>query len=336
MTIEELRGRKRELLARKKYEQDLMDAGQGDALALFMVREELLEVSAQLRALTPRHRVSQRRASGDFAGDRQQYLDWERREHSLDEEIDAGREALRGAAARGVDRLTTRQREILTLYVDGGMRPIAIARRLGVAPSTVCRALHRAKKRLREETTRAMAAAQLPEGTVDLSDPAAAKAVLLAMSPVQTVYFYLYYSEWLTLREIGALTGVNASAILRTIRRGLRNVDRLLGGQGSVLTNPEALDMLAYQAYCELLDRPELLPEGAPRPAAYRPKPGGRKRRREPAAEYRPAVRVLGRSERRGMPGRLLSALLARREERPLLAWLVAVFRRLKTCMHSH
>ena len=38
MTIEELRVRKRELLARKKYELDLQARGEGDNLALFMVR----------------------------------------------------------------------------------------------------------------------------------------------------------------------------------------------------------------------------------------------------------------------------------------------------------
>ena len=50
--IEALRARKRELLARKKYELELQARGEGDNLALFMVNEELLDVNDQLRALT--------------------------------------------------------------------------------------------------------------------------------------------------------------------------------------------------------------------------------------------------------------------------------------------
>ncbi len=52
MTIDELRARKRELLARKRHELELQARGEGDNLALFMVREELGDVNDQLRALT--------------------------------------------------------------------------------------------------------------------------------------------------------------------------------------------------------------------------------------------------------------------------------------------
>lgn len=53
MTIDELKARKRELMARKKYELELQERGEGDNMALFMVNEELLDVNAQLRALAP-------------------------------------------------------------------------------------------------------------------------------------------------------------------------------------------------------------------------------------------------------------------------------------------
>ena len=46
MTIDELRSRHRELLARKKEELALQAEGRGDNMALFMVQEELLEVNA--------------------------------------------------------------------------------------------------------------------------------------------------------------------------------------------------------------------------------------------------------------------------------------------------
>ena len=51
MTIDELRARKQELLAREKYEVELQEQGKGDNFALFMVNEELLDVNAQLRAI---------------------------------------------------------------------------------------------------------------------------------------------------------------------------------------------------------------------------------------------------------------------------------------------
>lgn len=57
MTIDELRTRRRELLARKKHELELQASGKGDNMALFMVQEELLDINAHLRALMPGHRV---------------------------------------------------------------------------------------------------------------------------------------------------------------------------------------------------------------------------------------------------------------------------------------
>lgn len=46
MTIDELKARKQELMARKKYELELQERGEGDNMALFMVNEELLDVNA--------------------------------------------------------------------------------------------------------------------------------------------------------------------------------------------------------------------------------------------------------------------------------------------------
>ena len=167
---------------------------------------------------------------------------------------------------------------------------------------------------------------------VDLMDPAALKAVMLALTPKQMVYFYLYYSEWLTLREIGELTGTDHAAISRTLRRALRNIGTLLGGQDTVLENPEALDELAYQAYCELDLHPEFVPEGVQMPQAAAP----RKRREQKGPSRVPAmadisVLVRGRYSRkkRKPPGKLLSALLTRREDPAkgsMFQWLEAVF----------
>ena len=326
MTIEELRARKRELLARKKYELELQARGEGDSLALFMVNEALLDVGDQLRALTAGRRKRGGRTAADCAGDRQQYLDWRREDQSLDGEIDEGRARMTAAAVQGLDLLTPRRREMLELYLSGRNIP-QIAEELGIDKSTVSRTIALAKKKLREETERAMSEVKLrgASGRVDLGDPAAAGAVLLALTPKQTAYFYLYYSECLTFREIGALTSTNHAAVCRTLRRALRNIGTLLGGQDTVLEHPEALEELAWQAYCELEDHPELLPEGVPPPRPYRPP-----ERRGPMAQpYPPPMSAAAITVRRGRvkpPGKLLEALLARREGRSVLQWLEAVF----------
>ena len=95
MTIDELRARKRELLARKRHELELQARGEGDNLALFMVREELGDVNDQLRALTAgRRQRGGQTAAADYTKDRQQYLDWRREDTALDGEIDEGRARL--------------------------------------------------------------------------------------------------------------------------------------------------------------------------------------------------------------------------------------------------
>ena len=276
MTIDELRARKRELLARKKYELDLQARGEGDNLALFMVNEELLDVNDQLKALT----VGRRDCGPP----------------TLDGEIDEGRARLTAAAVHGLELLTPRQRELLELYLSGRNIP-QIAGDLGVNKSTVSRSIALAKKKLREETERAMTEAKLrgDSARVDLMDPRALRAVMLAMTPKQTV-------------------------------------STLLGGQDAILEHPEALDELAYQAYCELDLHPEFVPEGVQMPQAAAP----RKRREQKGPSRVPAmadisVLVRGRYSRkkRKPPGKLLSALLTRREDPAkgsMFQWLEAVF----------
>ncbi len=332
MTIDQLRARKRELLARKKYEEQLQAAGEGDNLALFMVKEELLDVNDQLKALTAGRRKSGGRAvSADFARDRQQYMDWRRQEMSLDSEIKEGRSCMKAAAVHGLDLLSPHQREVLELYL-AGQTVTQISTLRGVNQSTVSRTLARAKKRVREETERALVAQriQVGEKRVDLNDPTAAKAVLLAMTPKQTVYFYLYYSEYQTLREISALTGTDHTAVMRTIRRALRNIAKLLGGQAALLEHPEALEDLAYQAYCEIEDHPELLPESIPKPVAYCPARDMSPSKQEKLLRMEDIPIRIRREVMRARkpPGKLLAALLARQDQTRMgiFQWLEAIF----------
>ena len=237
MTIDELRSRHRELLARKKEELALQAEGRGDNMALFMVQEELLEVNAQLRALTPQRRVGTRRVShSDYLPDRQQYIDWDRENQSLDDEIEDGRQAMLKAVTRSWEILTPKQRQIMELS-QAGITQEQIAIRLGVNKSTVSRTLGRAKRFMREEAERSLQEQKLDARHLDMADPATAKVILSAMTPKQAVYLYLYYSEWLSLREISELTKTDHSTIYRTICRALRNIGSVLGYQETVLEN---------------------------------------------------------------------------------------------------
>lgn len=88
----------------------------------------------------------------------------------------------------------------------------------------------------------------------------------MVMTPTQAAYFYLYYSENLTLREIGELMGCNAGAPFESNSRTLRSIDILLGEQDVILEHPEALEKLGYKVYCELRTCPELAKAANSRP----------------------------------------------------------------------
>lgn len=342
MTIDELRSRHRELLARKKEELALQAEGRGDNLALFMVQEELLEVNAQLRALTPQRRVGTRRVShSEYLPNRQQYIDWGRENQSLDDKIEDGRQAMLRAVTRSWEILTPKQRQTMELSQAGATQE-QIAIRLGVNKSTVSRTLGRAKRSMREEAERSLQEQKLDARHLDMADPATARVILSAMTPKQAVYLYLYYSEWLSLREISELTKTDHSTIYRTICRALRNIGSVLGYQETVLENMDSLDDLAYQLYSEIQDQDDIVPaEMRPRKPAYKPHEGGVPPRpqelppvsvRTPAGRYELVRMGLGHSGGKRQRGRLLEALLARTREqaseRTIMAWLLAVFRR--------
>ena len=63
---------------------------------------------------------------------------------------------------------------------------------------------------------------------LDLSDPGTAKMVLQALTDKQAVYLYLYYGQWLSLREIAELLGIKShQSVMISIHTGLRNIGRV-------------------------------------------------------------------------------------------------------------
>lgn len=359
MTIDELRARKKALQARKKQELELQAAGQGDNMALFMVEEELMDVNAQLRALTPGRRVGGkgRRQSGEWAPDKQQYADWFRQDQSLDDEIEDGRNILRDVLANAKNLMTPRQWEVFDLWSRTGMTLEELSHRLGgVNISTIQRTLKRAKTAIQQEAERQSDnRLHLSSVRLDMRDPAVSKSILACMTATQAVYVYLYYGEWMTLREISALTGVDKSSVLRAIYRALSNIGRYLGCQDVTLDNVDAVCDIAYHLYTAggTLDDP-------PDPPTPERRDWGRAKLKMPRVRHDSPPRIDGlppisiqrssgervcvsqgvakRANRPGPRGPLLEALLGRRQRYldaghrdgfPVFYWLRQIFRQL-------
>lgn len=259
MTIEELRARKQELLARKKYELELQERGEGDNMALFMVNEELLDVNAQLRALAPAGKHPKfgpkGRISHDSYGtwgkplvsDRQQFIDWARQD--ADEDAVEARIALRKMLRSELGSVTGRQRQVLLMYAEG-LRVTDIARQLRIDTSTASRTLQRAKKNIAQIMETRMALDKLrDENRLDMADPEAVKLLMGVLTAHQAVCFYLYYSEWLSIRQIGDLLDVDHSTICRTIQRAVARINDILGGDIDILDNIEGMDDVAFSIY---------------------------------------------------------------------------------------
>lgn len=270
MTIEELRARKQELMARKKYELELQERGEGDNMALFMVNEELLDVNAQLRALAPAGKPPKfgrggrtvHDSYGDWGkplvSDRQQFIEWARQD--TDEDATEARIELRRMLRSELGSITGRQRQVLLMYADG-LRVTDIARQLRVSKSTVSRTLRRAKKNIARVMETRIALDKLrDENQLGMADPEVVKLLMGALTAHQAVCFYLYYAEWLSIRQIGELLDVDHSTICRTIQRAVARINDVLGGAVDVLDNIEGMDDVVFSIYRDLSAKCDELP----------------------------------------------------------------------------
>ena len=104
------------------------------------------------------------------------------------------------------------------------------------------------------QTKRAAACLQIEDGRLDMGDLRSARMVLSAITPMQAVYLYLYFSNWMSLRKITMLTGRDPSVVSRTIRLALLNISASLGCRAVELANMDALDEVAYPLYCGMRD----------------------------------------------------------------------------------
>lgn len=265
MTVDELKARRKELLAQKK---ELCDEG-GEAL--FMVEEELMDVNAHLRALTPGQRIGSNggRVQVGLATDHQQFTDWAQEDQAgTDEGVDY-RAAMVEALAESKGLMTETQWRVFELWATG-MAVNQIAIKLGRNRGSVSRTLGRARARIQESASFRMAAAraQLPVRPVmeiDLSDKEIFKVILPSLTEVQIVYLYLYYGEFLSCPEIALLINRNISTVSRTLRRAIKSIAGSFDAVRVYITGMYALGDIAYRFYVGNNDLDELPIEPTPK-----------------------------------------------------------------------
>lgn len=265
MTVDELKARRKELLAQKK---ELCDGG---SEALFMVEEELMDVNAHLRALTPGQRIGSKggRVQVGLATDHQQFTDWAQEDQAgTDEGVDY-RAAMVEALAESKGLMTETQWRVFELWATG-MAVNQIAMKLGRNRGSVSRTLGRARARIQESASFRMAAAraQLPVRPVmeiDLSDKEIFKVILPSLTEVQIVYLYLYYGEFLSCPEIALLINRNISTVSRTLRRAIKSIAGSFDAVRVYITGMYALGDIAYRFYVGNNDLDDLPIEPTPK-----------------------------------------------------------------------
>ncbi|OUN23747.1 hypothetical protein B5G34_01265 [Flavonifractor sp. An82] len=259
----EIKERAKALRAEKADLQAKLAAARGREAAdlrlkLAAVEEDLVDCARLLRELMPQHRISRGRTWSGLEGwqwDKLQYQTWAELEGSEDPEGPTEQDKMRLAVRTARAGLTPTQEAYLA-QTDGGKRPAQVAREAGKHRSTVCRTLQRGKDRIAEDARVFYDLLSRREGgplVVDLGEPQVLKAVLDRLTQRQQTYLYLYYGEWLSLREIGALLGVDHASVLRSIRCGLRRMESLaLGEQVEV----RGLDSLEERLMAHFNDLP--------------------------------------------------------------------------------
>ena len=227
-------------------------------LKLAAVEEDLVDCARLLRELMPRHKISRGRTWSGLEGwqwDKLQYQTWAELEGSEDPQGPTEQDKMRLAVRAARTGLTPAQEAYLA-QTDVGKRPAQVAREAGKHRSTVCRTLRRGKDRIAEDAKVLYDLLGRREGgplVVDLGEPQVLKAVLDRLTTRQQTYLYLYYGEWLSLREIGTLLGVDHASVLRSIRCGLRRMESLaLGEQVEV----RGLDSLEERLMAHFNDLP--------------------------------------------------------------------------------
>lgn len=349
MTAKELKERRRELQARKREALRLKEQGEADNFTLFFIEEELLDINAQLRRLTGGKRIGKRTTSMDgsrFTVDRALYVQWieaQGEETEICREGDILRRVLRNAGST----LTEKQLCYLEHWSRG--EPMErIARENGVAESTVSRTIQRGKAKLQAAAERETFVQRTEGEMLDLRREAVAKAMLDALTAKQAMYLYLYYGEWMSLREIADLLGLSShQTVLRSIHNALGALAGKLPFPAGTTIDFRGLGELLYGVY-QQMEPDEFLPPPAQetlKKINHAPRKAAKRRNYIPMTDL-PHIAAQSGAEAENVwmpagkhgwqePGKLLQALLERRRAQMCRAdllrhWLARVFGRLK------
>ena len=159
----------------------------------------------------------------------------------------------------------------------GGEKAAQVAREAGRHRGTVSRTVGRGRTKIAKEAKALYEVLQAQQGpgplVVDLADGRVLEAVLSLLTPRQQLYLYLYYGEWLSLREIGRLLRVDHASVLRSIRCGLERLGTLAVGTRAEVRGLEELEERLMAHFNQLEPPEEALP--GPRHRSGRPIPGG-------------------------------------------------------------
>ena len=236
-----------------------------------------MDCARRLKELMPSHKVRCRTTWAGVDGwqwDRFQYQTWAELEGAGEQdgptELDRMRLAVRLARERAV---TDKQGEYLA-QVEGGKKAAQVAREAGRHRGTVSRTVGRGRTKIAKEAK-----------VVDLADGRVLEAVLSLLTPRQQLYLYLYYGEWLSLREIGRLLRVDHASVLRSIRCGLERLGTLAVGTRAEVRGLEELEE-RLMAHFNQLEPPEEALRPRPKAPVRAPNP------RRPPAE-RPPLRAM-------------------------------------------
>lgn len=164
---------------------------------------------------------------------------------------------------RGKAACSPRQQEMLDLFLQGkSIREIAEA--TGVDKTTVSRTLKRAKKTI-NEIEGAMRNEERAEarGVIDFSSREVAEDILSSLTETQAVYLYLYYGEWLSLRDIGELLDKSHVSVCNGIHRAVKRIrEKYNDNEDLMLCGVEDLEPMLYEIY-QQPDVEHLVPQRA-------------------------------------------------------------------------
>lgn len=250
LKIDELKARRAELRAQRDEIVAEMEAGTlVDKFPLFFCNEEIRSVNAQLRSYARKKKTATKVfGDGDFAVEKKLYHDWEHRDEN--EAIDEYHAEMKRAAQEATKVLTPQQAFYYARWADG-ISITDIASSAGVDKSTVSRSISRTKARIRQEFELRHAMPEGEQKKLDLADEDIMRLVLSLLTPYQAVCLYLYYGEWLSLRDCAALLSVDHSTVYRTIQRGLTSICKATNCRHVHVENIDVIGDLAYESYAE-------------------------------------------------------------------------------------